>query len=129
MTTKSLNKHFIARVLDRAALSGNLAPELAQQCVDLIAEIDAGKGGIPAKTEALINRAWAAQARVAAAAEKPAQQRVALQGLRSVAALESALGLAPAAEPAPEPEAEPVTEPVTEPTPEPAGSYSFGGAA
>lgn len=128
MTTKSLNKQFVARVLDRTALTCG-QHELASACEELVAAIDRGASSIPAKTEALVNAAWASTARGVAAAEKPADLKRAITALKSVAALEQTLGLAPQ----PATKAEPVDEPVTEPAADTGYGYTsddgFGGAA
>lgn len=129
MSTKSLNKHFIARVLDRAAMSGNLDPELAQQCVDLVAEIDAGKGGIPARVEALLSGAVEQAAFAAADAKRPAEQRRALTAIRCVVGLMRQLGLAPQPAAETEPESAPAPEPLDDDSYGYSDEPSFGGAA
>lgn len=136
MTTKTNNKpprlsaDRAARFLDRAVLSGNLPAELAQQCSQLVAEIDGGRtGSITARVQALVDGAWVTAARSAVASKKSA--KAALAALHDVAALEESLGLSPVdeSEPATESEAEPVSEPVADTSFGYAADDGYGGAA
>ncbi|ULP48062.1 hypothetical protein [Mycolicibacter virginiensis] len=123
MTSKTVSKRLsadrAARFLDRAVLSGNLPAELAQQCSQLVAEIDGGRtGSITARVQALVDGAWVTAARSAVVSTKSA--KAALAALHDVAALEQSLGLAP------EPAEEPVEEPAPEPAPKPVADTDFG---
>jgi hypothetical protein len=86
-----MNRHQLARVLDRAALTGGLPPDLAAKCTQLVAKIDAGATGINTMTAQLVADAWSATARAVANGAKPA-------ALKAVLALEAGLGLGPVAE-------------------------------
>jgi len=117
MTTKTTSKPIrlsadrAARFLERAVRDGNLPAPLAEQCRQLVNEIDAGKtSSIGQRVQALVDGAWVTAARAAVASTKSA--KVALAALHDVAALEESLGLAPVteAEPAPEPAPETVSE-------------------
>ncbi|PQM53756.1 hypothetical protein C5U48_02820 [Mycolicibacter virginiensis] len=107
-------------------LSGNLPADLAQQCTELVAEIDGGKtGSIGARVQALVDGAWVTAARAAVTSKKSA--KAALAALQDVAALEQSLGLAPAAEN--DVVDEPAPEPVSEPVADTFSTSSYGGAA
>ncbi|ULP45880.1 hypothetical protein [Mycolicibacter virginiensis] len=128
MTTKTVSKPIrlsadrAARFLERAVRDGNLPVPLAEQCQQLVNEIDAGQtGSIGQRVQALVDGAWVTAARAAVASTKSA--KAALVALHDVAQLEQSLGLAPAAE------SEPVTEPAPEPADEPAADTSYGYAA
>lgn len=120
MTTKTtaakpLNKYVIARHIDRAIYTGTLPESVTAEAAELVAAIDAGKGGIPARAEALIAAAWMAAARTAAGAGKPVEQRRALAAIRAVGELETALGLAPVSDTAADTESDSTDEPESEP--------------
>ena len=113
---KPLNKYVVARHLDRAIYTGTLPESVTAEATELVAAIDAGTSGIPARTEALIASAWMAAARTAAGAGKPAEQRRALAAIRAVGELEIALGLAPVSDI----ETDAVADQVSDTDPEPA---------
>ncbi|WP_133164942.1 hypothetical protein [Mycolicibacter virginiensis] len=132
MTTKATSKpprlsaDRACRFLEKAVLSGNLPADLAQQCTELVAEIDGGKtGSIGARVQALVDGAWVTAARAAVTSKKSA--KAALAALQDVAALEQSLGLAPAAEN--DVVDEPAPEPVSEPVADTFSTSSYGGAA
>jgi hypothetical protein len=117
--SKTLNRHAVARHLDRAVLTGGLSPELSAACEALVAACDANKPGIGGLVQKLVSDAWTLTARTAASAVKPADQRSALAGLRAVAELEEKLGLAPAEQATEAPDDDAVAEvaPVSAPAP------------
>lgn len=92
-----MNKHQVARILDRVALTAT-DRELRADAADLVNAIDNGAGGIQAKLSALLADAWARNARAVAAGTKRSA------ALKQVLALETALGMTP------EPDTEPALE-------------------
>lgn len=129
MSTKPMNKHQIARILDRTALTAT-DRELRSDAEALVAVIDSGAGGLPAKLDSFLSGAWSRTARGVAAGTKKAAS------LREILALETALGLAPVDDQETDTvsdtetdtvsDTEPDTETVTETAHAP---YTYGGAA
>ena len=118
MSKPTLNRHQVARHLDRVALTSK-DRQLAASASDLVSQIDSGAGNIPAKLDSFLATAWMTAARgVAAGSRKVAS-------LREIASLEESLGLAPDTETVTETDSADDTEPDTESDTETdTGSYS-----